>query len=298
MKQRQLGPFMVAPIGLGAMRLTGPNVFGPPDNRDDAIALLRAAVDAGVDHIDTARYYGPDIVNELIREALHPYPPELALVSKVGASRDSRGGVLVADEPAQLRRGIEDNLKTLRVDQLAVVNLRLMRDDGPDAFFDDQLAAMISARDAGLIAAIGLSNVTLAHVLHALRSTELACVQNAFHLANRRSQSLLDECSRRNIAFVPFFPLGFSGAGAGAVISTPEVVAIATRLRCTPVQVALAWALTFPNVLLIPGTSSMRHLRENLAASGVQLDSEALRQLSRIGDRNHPTITNTGGTSP
>jgi aryl-alcohol dehydrogenase-like predicted oxidoreductase len=266
------------------MRLAGPNVFGPPDNRADAIALLRAAVDGGVDHIDTAQYYGPDIVNELIREALHPYPPELALVSKVGARRDSRGGVLVADEPAQLRRGIEDNLRTLRVDQLAVVNLRLMRDDGPNAFFDDQLAAMLSARDDGLIAAIGLSNATLAHVLHALESTELACVQNAFHLANRSSQSVLDECSRRNIAFVPFFPLGFSGAGA--VLSSPEVVATATRLRCTPAQVALAWALTFPNVLLIPGTSSIRHLRENLDASDVQLDSEALRQLSPIGDGN------------
>ena len=298
MKKRRLGPFMVAPIGLGAMRLAGPNVFGPPDNRADAIALLRAAVDGGVDHIDTAQYYGPDIVNELICEALHPYPPELALVSKVGARRDSRGGVLVADEPAQLRRGIEDNLRTLRVDQLAVVNLRLMRDDGPDAFFDDQLGAMISARDDGLIAAIGLSNVTLAHVLHALRFTELACVQNAFHLANRRSQSVLDECSRRNIAFVPFAPLGSGAASAGAVLSTPEVVGIATRLRCTSVQVALAWALTFPNVLLIPGTSSMRHLRENLAASGVQLDPDALQQLSRIGDGNHPTITKTGGTSP
>ena len=295
MKRRRLGPFMVAPIGLGAMRLTGPNVFGPPDNRADAIALLRAAVDGGVDHIDTAQYYGPDIVNELIREALYPYPPELALVSKVGARRDSRGGVLVADQPAQLRRGIEDNLRTLRVDQLAVVNLRLMRDDGPDAFFDDQLAAMISARDDGLIAAIGLSNVTLAHVLHALRFAELACVQNAFHLANRRSQSVLDECSRQDIAFVPFFPLGFSGAGA--VLSTPEVLATATRLRCTPAQVALAWALTFPNVLLIPGTSSMRHLRENLAASGVQLDSEALQQLSRMGGVNHQPITKTGGVS-
>jgi len=261
------------------MRLTGPNVFGPPDNRADAIALLRAAVDDGVDHIDTAQYYGPNIVNELICEALHPYPPELVLVSKVGAGRDSRGGVLVADEPAQLRRGIEDNLRTLRVDQLAVVNLRLMRDDGPDAFFDDQLSAMISARDAGLIAAIGLSNVTLAHVLHALRFTELACVQNAFHLANRRSQSVLEECSRRNIAFVPFSPLGSGAASAGALLSSPEVVGIATRLGCTPGQVALAWALTFPNVLLIPGTSSMRHLGENLAASGVQLDSEALQQL-------------------
>jgi pyridoxine 4-dehydrogenase len=277
------------------MQLAGDGVFGPPRDRDEALRVLRAAVAAGVDHIDTAQYYGADIVNELICEALHPYPPELALVSKVGARRDSRGGVLVADEPAQLRRGIEDNLRTLRVDQLAVVNLRLMRDDGPDAFFDDQLAAMLSARDDGLIAAIGLSNATLAHVLHALRSTELACVQNLFHLANRRSQSVLDECSRRNIAFVPFFPLGFSGAGA--VLSTPEVVATATRLRCTPAQVALAWALTFPNVLLIPGTSSMRHLRENLAASGVQLDSEALQQLSRMGDVNNQTITKTGGVS-
>jgi pyridoxine 4-dehydrogenase len=297
-KQRRLGPVMVAPVGLGAMRLSGPNVFGPPDNRADAIALLRAAVDGGVDHIDTAQYYGPNIVNELISEALHPYPPELALVSKVGARRDSRGGILVADEPAQLRRGIEDNLRTLRVDQLAVVNLRLMRDNGPDAFFDDQLAAMISARDDGLIAAIGLSNAMLAHVLHALRFTELACVQNAFHLANRRSQSVLDECSRRTIAFVPFSPLGSSAAGAGAVLSTPEVVGTATRLRCTPAQVALAWALTFPNVLLIPGTSSMRHLRENLAASRAQLDSEALQQLSRMSDVNHQTITETGGVSP
>ena len=212
MDQRRLGPFMVAPIGFGAMRLTGPNVFGPPDSRSDAIALLRAAVDGGVDHIDTAQYYGPDIVNELICEALHPYPPELALVSKVGARRDDRGGIFGADEPAELRRGIEDNLRALRIDRLAVVNLRLMRDNGSDAFFDDQLAAMVSARDDGLIAAIGLSNVTLAHVLHALQFTELACVQNAFHLTNRRSQSVLDECARRNIAFVPFSPLG-SGRG-------------------------------------------------------------------------------------
>ncbi|MCU1459848.1 MAG: aldo/keto reductase [Actinomycetia bacterium] len=283
-KRRRLGTYMVAPVGLGAMRLTGPNVFGPPGDRAAAIALLRAAVDSGVDHIDTAQYYGPNIVNDLICEALHPYPPELVLVSKVGARRDSRGGILVADDPAQLRQGIEDNLRTLQVDQLAVVNLRRMRDDGPDAFFDDQLAAMISARDDGLIAAVGLSNVTLPHVLHALRFTELACVQNAFHLANRRSRSVLDECTRRNIAFVPFAPLGSGRAGAAAVLSTPEVVGIATRMRCTPAEVALAWALTFPNVLLIPGTSSMRHLRENLAASAVQLDAEALRQLARMGD--------------
>jgi pyridoxine 4-dehydrogenase len=270
--KRRLGPFTVAPIGFGAMRLTGPNVFGPPRDRARALAVLRAAVDGGVDHIDTAQYYGPVIVNELIREALHPYPPGLALVSKVGARRDSRGGIFAADEPAELRRGIEDNLRTLGVDQLAVVNLRLMQGNGPDAFFDDQLAAMIRARDDGLIAAIGLSNITLAHLLHALRSTEIACVQNAFHLANRRSQSVLDECSRRNIAFVPFSSLGD--------LASPEVVGIASRLHCTPAQVALAWALTFPNVLLIPGTSSVLHLHENLAASGVQLDAEARRQLS------------------
>jgi len=297
MKPRRLGPFMVAPIGLGAMRLTGPNVFGPPASRADAIALLRAAVDAGVDHIDTAQYYGPNIVNELICEALRPYPPELTLVSKVGARRDSRGGIFAADEPAKLRDGIEENLRTLRIARLAVVNLRLMRDTGPDAFFDDQLAAMISARDDGLIAAIGLSNVTLAHVQHALRSTEVACVQNAFHLANRRSQAVLDECSRRNIAFVPFSPLG-SGAAGAAALSSPEVVGVATRSGCTPAQVALAWALTFPNVLLIPGTSSVLHLRENLAASGVQLDSEALGQLSRLGGGNPQTITKTGGAAP
>jgi aryl-alcohol dehydrogenase-like predicted oxidoreductase len=297
MKPRRLGPFTVAPMGLGAMRLTGPNVFGPPDNRDDAIALLRAAIEGGVDHIDTAQYYGPNIVNELICEALHPYPPELTLVSKVGARRDSRGGVLAADEPAQLRRGIEDNLRTLRVEQLAVVNLRLMRNNGPDVFFDDQLAAMISARDDGLIAAIGLSNVTLGHLLHALRFTELACVQNAFHLANRSSHAVLDECRQRNIAFVPFAPLGSSSTG-GAVLSTPEVVGVATRLRCTPAQVALAWALTFPNVLLIPGTSSITHLRENLAAVDVQLDPESLHQLSGMDHTNEQTITESGGVSP
>jgi diketogulonate reductase-like aldo/keto reductase len=157
-----------------------------------------------------------------------------------------------------------------------------MRRGGPDAFFDDQLAAMISAREDGLIAAIGLSNVTLAHLLHALQFTELACVQNAFDLTNRRSQPVLEECARRDIAFVPFTPLG-SRDPAG-VLSRAEVAGIATRLGCTPVQVVLAWALTFPNVLLIPGTSSRRHLRENLDASGVQLDSEAQQQLSGLGE--------------
>ena len=186
MNHRPLGPFSVSPIGFGAMRLTGPNVFGPPRDHANAIAVLREAVERGVDHIDTAQYYGPDVVNDLIREALHPYPPRLVIVTKVGASRDARGGIFAADEPEQLRQGIEDNLRSLAVDRLAVVNLRLMRPGQPDALFDDQLGAMISARDDGLIASIGLSNVTLEHLLHALRVTDVACVQNAFHLAESR----------------------------------------------------------------------------------------------------------------
>jgi aryl-alcohol dehydrogenase-like predicted oxidoreductase len=282
--RRPLGPFSVAPVGFGAMRLAGPNVFGPPDDRRQAIAVLRAAIDRGVDHIDTAQFYGPNIVNELIREALHPYPSQLVIVSKVGASRDTRGGIFTADAPEQLRHGIEDNLRTLGVDTLPVVNLRLKRASGPDAFFDDQLAAMIAARDDGLIASIGLSNITLEHLLYALRVTDVACVQNAFHLRNRTSQPVLDECTRRRIAFVPFASLGFGATGPTSVLHAQEVVAVATRLRCTPSQIALAWALdASPNVLVIPGTSSLRHLEENLAARSVQLDAEAVQELSLTG---------------
>jgi aryl-alcohol dehydrogenase-like predicted oxidoreductase len=282
--RRPLGPFSVAPVGFGAMRLTGPNVFGPPKDRRAAIAVLREAVDRGVDHIDTAQFYGPDIVNELIREALHPYPSQLVIVSKVGASRDARGGIFTADAPEQLRHGIEDNLRTLGVDTLPVVNLRLMRASGPDAFFDDQLAAMIAARDEGLIASIGLSNITLEHLLYALRVTDVACVQNAFHLSNRLSQPVLDECTRRRIAFVPFASLGFGVMGPNSVLDSRDVVAVASRLGCTPAQIALAWALdASPNVLVIPGTSSLHHLRENLAASTVRLDAEAVHRLSLTG---------------
>jgi len=280
-ERRPLGPFSVSPVGFGAMRLTGPNVFGPPENRADAIALLREAVELGVDHIDTAQYYGPDVVNELIREALHPYSPHLVLVSKVGARRDGHGGVLADDEPRQLRRGIEENLETLCLDALPIVNLRLMRGTEPDALFDEQLGAMIAARDDGLIQAIGLSNVTLAHLLRALRDTEIACVQNAFHLANRSSQPVLDECTRRGIAFVPFAPLGSGSADTKAVLAAPQVARIAARLGCTPAQIALAWLLAVsPNVLLIPGTSSRRHLIENLVATRIRLDAEAMQQLS------------------
>jgi pyridoxine 4-dehydrogenase len=278
--RRGLGPFRVHPMGYGAMRLTGPGVFGPPRDRAEAVLLLREAVDTGVDHIDTAEYYGPHIVNELIREALHPYPPGLVLVSKVGAVRDQSGGVFAYDEPAQLRHGIEENLRTLDIDSLPVVNLRLMRGSRPDGFFDDQLAAMTAARDDGLIGDIGLSNITLPPLLHALELTDVACVQNAFHPADLRPQPVLEECTRRGIAFVPFSPLGSGARGASSALDTEAVHRAATRLRCSPAQVALAWALDVaPNILLIPGTSSRAHLRENLGATTVRLDAEALRDL-------------------
>jgi len=265
------------------MRLTGPGVFGPPADRDEALAVLREAVDLGVDHIDTAQFYGPDVVNQLIREALAPYPDNLVLVSKVGARRDGQGRVLAAQEPAQLRRGIEENLRTLGLEAIPVVNLRLVGGLEPDAFFDDQLAAMMAARDDGLITAIGLSNVTLAHVLHALWYTDIACVQNEFHLGNRESEPVLDECTNRGIAFVPFASLGFGVARPDGVLSRPAVVAEAAHLGVTPAQVALAWALAVsPTTLVIPGTSSRQHLRQNLAASTVELEADAVRRLSQL----------------
>lgn len=278
--KRSLGPFTVSPIGLGAMRLAGPNVFGPPASRDEAIALLREAEYLGVDHIDTAFYYGPGVVNELIREALHPYPEDLVLVSKVGARRGRKGEIFADDEPSRLRSGIEDNLRTLRLDRIAVVNLRLKSLSPPGALFDDQLQAMIAARDDGLIGAVGLSNITLAHLRHAAKFVDVACVQNEYHLADRSSQSVLEECRQRDIAFVPFGPLGF---GSPSLLANPTVVRVAERFRCTPAQVCLAWALELAsNVLLIPGTSSRRHLEQNVAASRVRLDAQALSELSQL----------------
>jgi pyridoxine 4-dehydrogenase len=275
-RRHDLGPATVSRIGFGAMQLPGPGVFGPPRDRAAAIAVLRRAVELGVDHIDTAEYYGPGVANELIRSALHPYPAGLALVSKVGARRDASGGVLRYDRPAEIRQGIEDNLRSLDVDHLTVVNLRLMDDAPPDQYFDDQLAAMAAARDEGLIGGIGLSNVTPGHLRRALASTDIACVQNLLNLADRRSMPVLEECHASGIAFVPFFPLGSGFARGSPVQASPAVTATAARLRCTPAQVALAWLLDLrPEVLLIPGTSSISHLEENMAVADVELDAEA-----------------------
>ena len=278
-----LGRFSVARIGFGAMQLPGPGVMGPPRDRDEALAVLRRAVELGVDHIDTAQFYGPDVANELIREALHPYPENLALVSKVGGRRDDAGAWLPVSEPADLRRDIEANLRTLGVEQLAAVNLRLFESDGPDQLFDDQLSIMIDARDEGLIGGIGLSGINREHLLHALDRTEIACVQNAFNLVHRDSAAVLEECTRRGIAFVPFFPLGAGFMQPNPVLSHELVGNAAERLGRTPAQVALAWTLSVaPNVLLIPGTSSVRHLEENLDVASIELDEGTREQLNAI----------------
>jgi len=280
----RLGRLNVSRVSFGAMQLPGPAVFGPPRDRGQAIAVLRRAAELGVDHIDTAQYYGPDVANELIRAALHPYPEGLALVSKVGARRNSTGQVLRFDSPEQLTQGIEDNLRSLAVDHLAAVNLRLMDDAGPGPRFDDQLTAMVKARDNGLIGGIGLSNVSREHLIHALAVTDIACVQNPLNLADRRSLPVLEECVARGIAFVPFFPLGSAFAGGNPVLRSPQVASVAARLSRTPAQIALAWLLSFrPNILLIPGTSSVSHLEENMAALDVKLDAAAREALASAG---------------
>jgi pyridoxine 4-dehydrogenase len=285
-----LGPFTVGRVGFGAMQLPGPGVFGPPRDHDEAIAVLRRAVDLGVDHIDTAQFYGPNVANELIREALHPYPDNLALVSKVGGRRDDNGNWLPAHEPDALREDIETNLRTLGVEQLAAVNLRVMDPESDDPsqparvnreLFDRQLTTMIDAKDDGLIAGIGLSNISLEHLQIALDRTEIVCVQNAFNLVDRTSQPLLSACAERGIGFVPFFPLGSGFVADNPVLGNAVVRRTAERLGHTPAQTALAWTLAFsPNVLLIPGTSSVGHLEENMAVADIDLDDDTVNELT------------------
>jgi pyridoxine 4-dehydrogenase len=268
-------------VGYGAMQLAGDGVFGPPRDRAEAIAVLRAAVDAGVDHVDTAQYYGPGVVNELIREALFPYPDGLALVSKVAARRDNFGAVLPYDDPDELRAGIEDNLATLGVEQLTAVNLRIMDNAIPDDRFVDQLGALVTARDEGLIAGIGISNVSRRHLLRALEVTDIVCVQNAYNLADRASDPVLNECTARGIAFVPFCPLGWPKKQHHAIRTNPVVTGIAASRGATAAQVALAWLLRIAdNVLLIPGTKSRRHLSDNLAARSISLQDDEVANLS------------------
>jgi pyridoxine 4-dehydrogenase len=276
-----LGRWNVNRLGYGAMQLAGDNVFGPPRDRDEALRVLRAAVDSGINHIDTAQYYGPGVVNQLIREALHPYPTDLAIVSKVAARRDDVGAVLRYDEPDQLRAGIEENLTTLGVERLAAVNLRLMDGSAPGARFDAQLAALVSARNEGLIDGLGLSNISRDHLVQAVAQTDIVCVQNLFNVGDQRSRDVLDECSSRGIAFVPFCPLGTPGRARDAILASPVLAGIGARLGATSSQIALAWLLDLaPNILLIPGTRTRLHLAENIDAARVQLDDAARAELA------------------
>jgi pyridoxine 4-dehydrogenase len=269
-------------VGYGAMQLAGDGVYGPPRDRDEALAVLRAALDAGVDHIDTAQYYGPGVVNSLIREALFPYPDGLALVSKVAARRDDSGGVLPYDDPDQLRAGIEENLATLGIEQLTAVNLRVLDNAVPDQRFVDQLGALVAAREEGLIAGVGVSNVTHRHLLMALEVTDVVCVQNVYNLANRSSTPVLEECTARGIPFVPFCPLGWPKAQHHAIRNDSVVNRIAASHGATPAQVALAWLLAIAdNVLLIPGTRSRGHLAENLAAGSLSLHDNDIASLNQ-----------------
>ncbi len=279
-----LGPFAVHRLGFGAMQLPGKGVMGPPRDRDQALAVLRRAVELGVDHIDTAQYYGPDVANELIREALHPYPEGLAIVSKVGASRDAKGGWPPAQQPAQLRQGVHDNLRTLGVEQLAAVNLRVLdpiRGYTPPPF-EDQLAELVKLRDEGLIAGIGVSNVDLDQLDTAIRLAGVVCVQNAYSLLDRTHESVLQRCEAEGIAFVPFFPLGSAFPGMAKVTENPAVVALADQLGATEAQVGLAWLLHHAGtILLIPGTSSVAHLEENMAALSLPLTEEQVSDLEK-----------------
>jgi pyridoxine 4-dehydrogenase len=277
-----LGRWRVNRIGYGAMQLAGDNVFGPPRDRDEALQVLHAAIDSGINHIDTAQYYGPGVVNELIREALHPYPKDLAIVSKVAARRDDAGAVLAYDQPDQLRAGIEENLVTLGVDRMAAVNLRAMDGSRPGKRFDAQLAALIEARDDGLIDGIGLSNISREHLRRAVDQTDIVCVQNLFNLADQRSLDVLDECTPRGIAFVPFFPLGWTRGVQTAIFKRSVLADLGRRLGATPAQIALAWLLDLsPNVLLIPGTRTRQHLIENMQSARVRINDSIRAELRR-----------------
>jgi len=281
----RLGPHTVNRIGFGAMQLAGPGVFGPPADRAAALTVLRRAVELGVDHIDTAQYYGPDVVNELIRDALHPYPAGLRLVSKVGARRDARGGVLAAPLPDELRAGVEANLETLQTDSLTLVNLRLMPPEARGGIpMAEQLGALKSLQDEGKIESIGLSNATAEVVAAALDIVKLGEVQNAYNIMLRDDEDVLRLCADRDIAYVPFFPIGspFAG-GPRSLAEEPAVSSVAAKHAATPAQIALAWLLhRDEHVLLIPGTSSLTHLEQNMAAGGIALDDEDLDALDRV----------------
>jgi aryl-alcohol dehydrogenase-like predicted oxidoreductase len=279
-----LGGRPVHRVGYGAMQLAGPGVFGPPKDRGAAIAVLREAVASGVNHIDTSDFYGPHVTNQIIREALHPYPDDLVIVTKVGAVRGEDASWIPAPEPEDIKRGVHDNLRNLGVDTLDVVNVRIMgRVHAPaEGSIGKQVAALAELQRQGLVRHIGLSNATSAQVAEAQGIAEIVCVQNHYNLIQRDDDALVDELAAKGIAYVPFFPLGGFTPIQSSVLST-----VAHTVGATPMQVALAWLLhRSPNILLIPGTSSVAHLRENLQAAQLSLSDAVLAELDAIGGAN------------
>lgn len=272
-------------IGYGAMQLPGPGVMGPPRDRDEALRVLRRAVELGVDHIDTAQFYGPDVSNELIREALHPYPAGLALVTKVGARRDAEGQWLPAQSPADLRADVEANLRSLGTERLTAVNLRRMDEHGVGGVpIEEQLGELAALRDEGKIAGVGVSTVDAGQLDAAIATTEIVCVQNAFSLVDQSDAGVLDRCTAEGIAYVPYFPLGSAFPDMPKVVDRPAVQAVAARLGVPAARVGLAWLLArAENVLLIPGTSSLAHLEDNMAVTDVHLSDDDLAELATIG---------------
>jgi pyridoxine 4-dehydrogenase len=273
-------------MGFGAMQLPGPGVWGPPADRDEALAVLRRAVELGVNHIDTAQYYGPDVANDLIREALHPYPDDLRLVTKVGGLRGDDASWIPALAPRELEAAIDDNLRTLGVDRIDLVNLRLIEPDDPAQAtpFEDSLGAVVDARDAGKVELIGLSNVGVAELERALELTDIAGVQNHFNVLERDGEDVVAFCAEHGLAFTPFFPLGSAFMGGPAKLAANPVLSdVAARHQATAAQIALAWLLHHgDHILLIPGTSSLAHLEENVAAAAIELTGDDLRALDQV----------------
>jgi aryl-alcohol dehydrogenase-like predicted oxidoreductase len=282
----RLGSRSVKRLGYGAMQLAGAGVFGPPRDRDAALAILREAVSEGVDHIDTSDFYGPHVTNQIIHEALAPYPAHLTLVTKVGARRDEKGAWLPAFSRGELIKAVHDNLRNLGLEVLDVVNLRLMFNPHAPAegSLEAPLTVLAELQQQGLIRHIGLSNVTPAQVREARSLCEIVCVQNHYNLVHRDDDGLIDDLAGDGIAYVPFFPLG-----GFSLLQSTALSEVAGRLGATPMQVALAWLLQrAPNVLLIPGTSSLAHLRENLAAAELELTDEIRTVLDRIASKSAP----------
>ncbi|MEU7781225.1 aldo/keto reductase family oxidoreductase [Micromonospora parva] len=275
-----LGGLTVTRFGYGAMQLAGPGVMGPPADRDGALAVLRTAVELGITHIDTSAAYGPTVTNQLIREALHPYPDSLHIVTKVGANRDPQGGWPPARDPQSLRRSVHENLETLGLDVLDLVNLRLGDAAGPlPGSLADAFETLADLQRQGLIRHLGVSNATPEQVAEAQAIAPIVCVQNMYNLAHRRDDELIDALAGQGVAYVPFFPLGGFSPLQSSVLST-----VAARLEATPMSVALAWLLRrSPNILLIPGTSSATHLRENIAGAALSLSNDDLAELDTIG---------------